>query len=177
MQSAQRQEQQQDSYSLPERPLFIAAGRPAFPFTATESNVRKIIAFFRTFPLSTAWRMSDEEIIEFLLSPHVIGIEIGNALVLLSNTVPGFRADIEFLFFDNRVTGNEGLVKDVCVNMMGILKLRRMQAIVPMKNRVTWRLFERIGFRPEGRLRNAFVLPTGDLGDIVILSLLPEDLK
>lgn|SRR3990167_3791427 len=156
--------------------LFIADDKPVRSFIATPENISRVVKFIRNFPLSTSWAMSDREIMEFILSPSNIFVENDNALVSFEDVVPKQNASIGFAFWDKKVSGNEKFLREVFMHMISILKLRRFTCYVPEKNRVMWRMLERIGFHREGRMRDAMVLPDGSYTSILLYGILYEEL-
>lgn len=155
--------------------LFLADGKPATPLVATPEKIEQIAKFLKTFPLATTWRMSDEDIVQFILSPDVIGIECENALVMFENVIPGFKSHVGFVFWDRRVAGREAILHDIFKNMVTILRLNKLYCRVPERNRVMWRILERIGFKCEGRLREDFPLPNGGFGDTLMYGMLRKE--
>lgn len=157
--------------------LFLADGKPATPLVATPEKMQQIAKFLKTFPLASTWAMSDEDIIQFILSPDVIGIEVDNALVMFENVIPNFKAHIGFVFWDRKVAGRENILMDVFRNMVKILNLRKLYARVPERNRVMWRILERMKFKCEGRLREDFPLPNGGFSDTLMYGILRKEIE
>ena len=156
--------------------LFWADNKRVYPFQATEENVERIASFIRSFPLSTSWGMSNEEILQFILSPHNVFLESDNALISFENVSPGLMAQVGFTFWDRKVAGNESFLKEVFQNIMKMFHLRRLTCYVPEKNRVMWRMLERIGFKCEGCIREAMILPNGLYTNILIYGALAHEL-
>lgn len=165
-----------DATAIQGQVLFLADGKPAKPLVATPEKIGQIAKFLKSFPLATTWNMSDEEIIEFILSPDVIGIEVENALVMFENVIPGFKSHVGFVFWDRKVAGREPLLLDVFRNMFKILNLNKIYARVPERNRVMWRMLERMHFKCEGRLREDFPLPGGGFGDTLLFGMLKKEI-
>lgn len=157
--------------------LFLADGQPARPLVATPDKIEKIATFLKTFPLATTWKMSTEDIVQFIMAPDVVGIEVGNALVMFENIVPGFKSHVGFVFWDRHVSGNTQMLYDVFKNMVQILQLNRLYCRVPHKNRVMWRMLEKVGFKLEARLREDFPLPNGGFDDTLIYGLLRKEIN
>lgn len=156
--------------------LFLADGKPATSLVATPEKIEQIAKFLKSFPLATTWQMSDEDIVRFILSPDVIGIEIDNGLVMFENVIPGFKSHIGFVFWDKKVAGREPALLDVFRNMFKILQLNKIYARVPERNRVMWRMLERMHFKCEGRLREDFPLPGDKFGDTLVYGMLRREI-
>lgn len=161
---------------LASQSLFLADGKQVFPFQATRESVERIVKFIRNFPLSTSWSMTDEEIFRFIMSPTNVFLETDNALISFEDVSPGLAAQVGFVFWDKRVAGNEKMLREIFEKIMHGFNLRRLTCYVPEKNRVMYRLLERIGFMCEGRLRDAFILPDGLFNDILIYGVLSREL-
>ena len=164
------------SHFLDEKPLFFADGKPAYPFKMTMENVQKAGNFLKTFSLATTWQMDDQEILEFLFAPDTIIIEIDNSLIMFENLVPNFKAHVGFVFWDRKIAGRDQLVHDTFQYGMTTFGLKRLYARVPARNKVMWRMLERLGFQREGTLRNDFILPKGDTCDMLVYGILRSEL-
>ena len=156
--------------------LFLANNKLVYPFQATQKNIEKIISFIRNFSLSVNWNMSNEEILQFVLSPHNVFLETDNSLISFEDVSPGLAAQVGFVFWDRKVSGNEELLREVFQNVMKMFHLRRLTCYVPEKNRVMWRILERIGFKCEGCIREAMILPNGLYTNILIYGVLVHEL-
>lgn len=156
--------------------LFLADGKPAYPFVATPESLAQVAGFIRNFPLAVSFEMTDDQITQYILSPHVVFIEIENALMMLDDIKPGLSAHSGFLFWDRKVSGNEKMLREAYAQVVKMLQLKRIQCNVPMMNRIMYRMLEKIGFKNEGRLRSAFQLRDGRLTDILIYGALAEEL-
>ena len=161
---------------LPSGALFLANNIPAFPFVATPQNLERVVEFIHNFPLAVTWNMTDNDVMNYVLSPGVVFIEIDNALMMIDEINPGLSAHSGFLFWDRKVSGNEQLLKDAYRNVANMFQLERIQCNVPSLNRIMYRMLEKIGFKLEGRLRNAFRVRDGRLIDTMIYGALPGEL-
>lgn len=157
--------------------LFIADGKPATPLVATPEKIEQIAQFLKTFPLATTWKMTDEQIFQFIMAPDVIGIEVDTALVMFENVRPGFKAHIGFVFWDRKVSGREALLRDVFVNVSRMLQLNKLYCRIPHKNRIMWRMLEKVGFKLEGRLREDFPLSERRFDDTLIYGWLRREME
>jgi len=169
MQEAVEQEQRE--------PLFIAAGRPVYPFVATKEAVMRIANFLHTFPLATNSDMTDEQIFHFVVSPANVFVESGPALIMLQDVEIGKAAHVGFVFWDRKVAGNDDLIVETLNRLMDMLHIHRYYTQVPEKNRTMMRMIERIGFVGEGRLREAFLLRSGEFCDIYVYGALKGELS
>lgn len=156
--------------------LFLADGKPAFPFMATPESLARVAGFIHNFPLAVAWEMTDTQINNYVLSPHVVFIEVDNALVMLDDIKIGLSAHTGFLFWDRRVSGNEKMLRETYRNVMKMFNLHKLQCNVPSLNRIMYRMLEKIGFQQEGRMREAFRVQDGRLIDIMVYGALESEL-
>ena len=69
------------------------------------------------------------------------------------------------------------MLRDTFYNLTKMLNLIRLYSKVPEKNRVMWRMLEKIGFQIEGRLRRSFPLREGGFCDTFIYGILIEELE
>lgn len=120
--------------------------------------------------------MTDEEIVKFILAPRNVFLETQNALISFEDVSPGLAAQIGFVFWDRKVAGNEDLLREVFQNAMKMFHLRRLTCYVPEKNRVMYRMLERIGFKCEGCIREAMILPNGLYTNILVYGALAHEL-
>lgn len=149
------------------------------PFVATPENVGRVASFIRSFPLSASWQLTDEEVMQYVLSPNVVFIEIDQCLIMLDDIKLGLSAHTGFLFWDRKVSGNEKMLREAYTNIAKMFDLQRIQCNVPLPNRIMYRMCEKVGFTNEGRLRNAFVIQREgerELTDILIYGVLRSEL-
>jgi hypothetical protein len=157
-------------------PLFIAAGRPVYPFVATKEAVVRIASFLHNFPLATNSDMSDEQIFNFIVAPWNVFVESGPALIMLQDVEIGKAAHVGFVFWDRKVAGNEEFIVETLMKLQEMLKLHRFYTQVPDRNRTMMRMIERVGFTQEGRLREAFLMRSGEWCDIHVYGALKGEL-
>lgn len=156
--------------------LFLADGIPVYPFIATSEECDRIIDFHERFPLSSITKLTPWEVLQRILSPTSVYVCGGEANVMFENIIPGLNAHTGFVFWDRKVAGHERFLREVYKQMIKMLGLRRITAKVPLRNRVMWRMFERIGFKKEGEIRDMMILPNGQFTNILIYGILYEEL-
>lgn len=81
------------------------------------------------------------------------------------------NAYLHTAFFDNNVQDKLAVTKAIIEHLFSKYALWRLTAIVPEIHFASHRMYRRIGFRPEGRLRQA-VLMGGNKIDLILYGLL-----
>lgn len=170
------QDQLTQGFSFSDEVLFLADGKPVRAFVATHESMERIMRFLHSFPLAFDAQLTDEDLLNFILSPSNIFLEFENGIVAFERVIPGRSATIHFVFWDRKVTGNEKFLRELISRMFGMLQLMRVDVRVPERNRVMWRMLERVGFRREGRLRKAFRTIGGIHCDLFVYGILKEEL-
>lgn len=104
------------------------------------------------------------------------------ATVIVSGVIPGERADIELVpvskFFRG---GYEDDLRDAMRPVWGMVfeehAVRRVTSCVPSSRRRTCKALAALGFRLEGRLRNAAKIVDREPEDLMLFGMIPEDLE
>lgn len=133
--------------------------------------------FCHNWPLISSSQLSSEEIIGRLLAPSTIllSADEGNCIVMFEGIIPGRDANTGFLFWNRKVSENQQLLADIFHAMVRMMALQRLTSYVPEKNRIMYRMYEKLGFKQEGRLRNAFFMPDGRVCDYFLYGKLKEE--
>lgn len=155
----------------------MADGKPVYPFEATEEKVKQLVAWAKNFPLYSVADSSERVLLNRIMNPNNVYVETDTALVMFQNVVLPISAHVGFIFWDRKVSGNERFLREVFTNMIRILKLRRLGSASPEKNRVMWRMLERVGFKREGCMREAMLLPDGAYTNVLLYGILYEELN
>jgi RimJ/RimL family protein N-acetyltransferase len=106
---------------------------------------------------------------EFVQGEDVIG------LAAATQVRPRLDASMHVLFFDRRLRGREGVLKEALRDFAKRAQLRRMTVVLPEDNRTAIKLTLRLGFKPEGVMRKAH-LRDGIYRDYHIFGILREEL-
>lgn len=97
-------------------------------------------------------------------------------ILYLTDIAPGAEAQAHFTFWDQRFRGREKLLREMCKYVIENFHFHRLFAEVPLYARPTLELVERIGFKKEGRMRDA-VKYKGDWFDVNLYSLLEQEVR
>jgi hypothetical protein len=126
----------------------------------TSEKLQRDVEFCEHWKLLSPYPYPREAIVQNLLAPSTIMLETdsGNVVVLLERYNPGVDANFGFVVWDRQVSVKEGVLRDCARQAMILLDLPRLSCYVPQRNRVMWRMAEKIGMRREGVLRKAFPL-------------------
>ena len=89
---------------------------------------------------------------------------------------PGLSAIVDFVMFDKVLRGREKLFHDIIKEIFSLTRAMRLTGLVPNSKNVSQRLLLRLGFRREGRMRNAYKSPKG-YEDLIILGLLKNSVE
>ena len=118
-----------------------------------------------------------EHFLQVLLNRRSLVYELGDEIGIAAATdvIPGLNANFHLVMLDRKLAGREPLIMQVVREMFDKLQLRRLTVSFPHDRATTKKLFERMGFRREGRLRNAFPYDN-ELKDLIIYGLLKEEL-
>ena len=102
--------------------------------------------------------------------------EVGilGAIFWLSDIVVGWRANVHVVILDRTLLGKATEAARVCVDLMRLYQLHRLEACVPTMNVLACRYAERVGFALEGVLRKAEIW-NNEVTDLAIYALLKED--
>lgn len=111
-------------------------------------------------------------------NPKALFFEIGELDGLASATaiIPGLSAVVDFVMFDRVLRGREHTFHAILEDMFDITKASRMTGFIPASRNVSKRLLERLGFKQEGRMRNAVKSSRG-YEDLIILGILKGQLE
>lgn len=101
-----------------------------------------------------------EPFIDVLMDPRGVWFEIvedGQILgaMYLSDVIPGFDAVGHFTFWDSIASGREPLALYAMEFVMDRYNLHRLTAKIPVYQKGTIRFTERLGFKREGKIREA----------------------
>jgi RimJ/RimL family protein N-acetyltransferase len=113
-----------------------------------------------------------------LASPKNVFFEIGDeqGLVCFTDVQPRLSAVLHFVFYDKKIRGKEitlrAILKDVCQ----MAQLHRVSALVPEDRGAVVKFVLRLGFKPEGWIREAY-LRNGMFLNMGLFGLLESELK
>ena len=137
----------------------------------------RVTEFVRTFPLAMDSTLTEEDLFYFITAPQNLFLEFDQGLTVFENLVPMRDAKMHFVFWDRKVAEREGMLREVIAYAFEAFKLVRLSAHVPERNRVMWRMFEKLGFQSEGRVRRAFLATNNTFHDILLFGLLREEMS
>lgn len=112
-----------------------------------------------------------------LLDRRSLVYELGNEVGIAAATevVPGINANFHLVMLDRKLAGRESLIMWVIRDIFDKLALRRLTVAFPHDRATTKKLYERLGFRREGRLRSFFPYEN-ELKDLLVYGILKEEL-
>ena len=102
-------------------------------------------------------------------------LEMDGGLVILDNIIDGLRASCHAYFWENKIHALRPLMKDLILYGFFQFDLKRMECRVPFYARSVMRFLEKLGFKQEGRLRNAWEGKDGVLIDVLVYGILKEE--
>lgn len=114
----------------------------------------------------------------FFDNPSNMFYEIGDCEGLASAMaiIPGLSAIVDFVMFDRSLKGREFTFHAILKEIFKVTSVARLTGMVPASKDVSLKLLQRLGFKREGRMRNAHRSPKG-LEDVVILGLLKRQVE
>jgi RimJ/RimL family protein N-acetyltransferase len=92
-------------------------------------------------------------------------------ILYLTNIVPNVEALVHAAFWDRRLKGREELCREMIRLLMDQFDFHRLTARIGLYSKATLDFVERVGFKKEGRLRQA-TLFKGEWFDVNIYSIL-----
>lgn len=95
-------------------------------------------------------------------------------ILALTDIVPQNTAKAHFTFWDRRIRGREGLIRAMLKYVFEQLGLHRIVVEIPLYAVAAMAAVERMGFRKEGRMREA-VLYRGEWFDVNLYSILDRE--
>jgi hypothetical protein len=103
-------------------------------------------------------------------------VEVGEVgLVYLTNVLPKFVANLNFIFWDGKLgKDRRDCIRFAVTTAFDEFALTRMQALVPSANTPFLVTLKKIGFSLEGTMRRAWRDASGDQ-DLLILGMLKEE--
>lgn len=119
---------------------------------------------------------TQEEFMGWLASPKNVFYEIGDMLgvVSITNVRPRLDGLLRFVMYDRKLRGKENVMVEILRDVFRSFALRRLTSIVPRSRETEFNLLMRIGFRKEGRMREAS-MRDGGYEDLAIMGLLAEE--
>lgn len=104
-------------------------------------------------------------------------LEVGafGGVFWLSDIIMGWRAEIHVVLWDKEVKGQYKEAQGVIKWLFGFLRLKRLEAYVPTREKKACEYAERLNFTMEGILRKRAIYD-GDYVDVAAYSILLEDL-
>lgn len=97
-------------------------------------------------------------------------------ILYLTDIVPGVEALVHAAFWDRRLNGRENLVREMVKFLFSNFDFNRLTARIGLFSKPTLEFVERVGFKKEGRLRQA-TRYKGDWFDVNIYSILREEVE
>lgn len=143
-------------------------------------NLKEFDVLFNDFVRGDVQAFVDHFIrIDAAGEPHSRGLiwdvdDVG--IFFLNNIRPHDSAQAHFVFWDRIYRGREELCREMARYVFDKYKFRRIYVEWPLYANFSIQFMERIGFVNEGRKRDA-ILYKGEWFDVMIFSLLPEDLE
>jgi hypothetical protein len=113
-----------------------------------------------------------------LASPNTAAFEFNDAgLVMVESIVPRLMGVVHWYLWDPKKVTETELVefgREICAHVMDVYQLHRLCAAPPMFNKLALRVAQRVGFKYEGTMRQAF-LYQGLYHDVQMWGLLRQD--
>lgn len=112
---------------------------------------------------------------EVVVTPKGLLFEIDDVgIVFLSDIVPGLNADIHINFWDRRMKGREGLIREIAKFAINNFNLHRLSTSIPAYARPALARIKKYGFKEEGIIRES-VLYEGQYNNVHLFGILASE--
>ena len=137
-------------------------GLPVFPLPGNDDERKLLLCQTLTDGRNRVWEVWQEG--------RIVG------LLLLTHIKPRLDAQAHFAFFDRRLVGRQGIIKNVMAQVFTDLELERLSVEIPEHLDALIRFTEKkLGFKPEGKRHHAFWDADSGWRDVVCLRMLRSE--